>query len=144
MQDAARSYSLVVSVDEVDLTFHATDVHGLPVNDLKLDELKLLDNGKPPSRIVAFQPLRDFPIRAGILMDTSVSVAEYLPRNRAIAAEYAARLMRQKSRSDIRHEFRCCITDRTAMDERQNPAGCRSAKRPIQYMEPDGWHGGHR
>lgn len=90
-------YSLRVSVDEVDLTFHAVDAHGLPVNDLKLDELKLLDNGKPPGRILAFGPLLDFPIRAGILVDTSVSVAEYLPRNRAIAAEYANRLMRQQS-----------------------------------------------
>lgn len=96
-QNAAAPYNLLVSVDEVDLTFHATDVNGLPVNDLKLDELKLLDNGKPPSRIVAFQPLRDFPIRAGILMDTSVSVSEYLPRNRAIATEYADRLMRQEA-----------------------------------------------
>jgi VWFA-related protein len=84
-------------VDEVDLTFHAIDAHGLPVNDLKLEDMKLLDDGKPPSRVLAFQALRDFPIRAGILMDTSVSVGEYLARNRAIAAEYAARLMRQKA-----------------------------------------------
>lgn len=93
----ATPYSLRVSVDEVDLTFHAIDGHGLPVNDLKLGEMKLLDNGRPPNRIMAFQTLRDFPIRAGILMDTSVSVGEYLARNRAIAAEYAERLMRQKA-----------------------------------------------
>jgi hypothetical protein len=67
-------YSLNVSVDEVSLSFHAEDAHGLPVNDLKLDELKIFDNGKPPSRVVVFQPLRDFPIRAGILMDTSESM----------------------------------------------------------------------
>jgi Ca-activated chloride channel homolog len=93
----ATSYSLRVSVDEVDLTFHAVDAHGLPVNDLRLDELKLLDNGKPPGRILAFGPLRDFPIRAGILVDTSASVAEYLPRNRTIAAGYATHLMRQQA-----------------------------------------------
>src|ERR1700744_947698 len=69
-------YGLRVAVDEVSLTFHAADPHGLPVNDLKLDELSLLDNGKPPQRILAFQSLRDFPIRAGILMDTSESMAE--------------------------------------------------------------------
>jgi hypothetical protein len=69
-------YSLNVSVDEVSLTFHAADAHGLPVNDLKLYELSLLDNGKPPQKVLAFGALRDFPIRAGILMDTSVSVAE--------------------------------------------------------------------
>ena len=94
---SAAPYSLRVSVDEVSLSFHAADVHGLPVNDLKLDELNLLDNGKPPRKIVAFGSLRDFPIRGGILMDTSVSVAAYLPRNRAIAGEYVQRLLRQKA-----------------------------------------------
>ena len=94
---SAGPYGLRVSVDEVSLSFHAADVHGLPVNDLKLDELSLLDNGKPPRKIVAFGPLRDFPIRGGILMDTSVSVAGYLPRNRAIASEYVQRLLRQNS-----------------------------------------------
>jgi VWFA-related protein len=93
----AAPYSLRVSVDEVSLSFHAEDAHGLPVNDLKLDELSLLDNGKPPRKIVAFGSLREFPIRGGILMDTSVSVAGYLPRNRAIASEYVQRLLRQNS-----------------------------------------------
>jgi VWFA-related protein len=94
---SAAPYSLRVSVDEVSLSFHAADAHGLPVNDLKLDELSLLDNSKPPRKIVAFGSLRDFPIRGGILMDTSVSVAAYLPRNRAIASEYVQRLLRQQA-----------------------------------------------
>ena len=90
-------YSLSVSVDEVSLTFHAADVHGLPVNDLKLDELNLLDNGTPPRRIVAFGSLREFPIRAGFLMDMSESMEGYLARNRAISLEYAQRLLRQQT-----------------------------------------------
>jgi VWFA-related protein len=94
---APSSFRLRVSVDEVDLTFHADDAHGLPVNDLKLSELKILDNDEPPTLVVDFRPLRDYPIRAGILVDTSVSVSEYLARNRAIAAEYANLLMRQQS-----------------------------------------------
>lgn len=94
---ATAPYHLSVSVDEVDLTFHAEDAHGSPIHDLKLDELTLLDNGRPPEHILAFQPLLNFPIRAGLLIDTSVSVSEYLARNRAIAREYADRLMRQKT-----------------------------------------------
>jgi Ca-activated chloride channel homolog len=91
------SYSLTVSVDEVSLTFHAADAHGLPINDLKLDELSVLDNGRSPRRIVAFHSLRDFPIRAGILMDTSRSMQEYISRNRAISIEYTQRLLRQRT-----------------------------------------------
>jgi Ca-activated chloride channel homolog len=127
---AAAPYSLRVSVDEVGLTFHATDAHGLPVNDLKLDELKLLDNGKPPSRVVAFRPLRDFPIRAGILMDTSVSVAEYLPRNRAIATEYADRLMRQEADQAfiMKFDFESQITQAWTSDRSLLGAGLRSAQ----------------
>lgn len=39
------SYKFSVAVDEVSLIFHAEDIHGLPVNDLKLSELSLLDKG---------------------------------------------------------------------------------------------------
>ena len=94
---SAPTYGLNVAVDEVSLTFHAADVHGLPINDLKLDELSLLDNGKPPRRILAFQLLQDFPIRAGILMDTSESMEDSLPSNGAIASKYVQSLLRQQT-----------------------------------------------
>jgi VWFA-related protein len=95
-QNAPR-YNLNVAVDEVSLTFHAADAQGLPINDLKLDELRIFDDGKPPHRILAFQSLQDFPIRAGILLDTSDSMEGYLPRNRAICIEYAQQLLRQQT-----------------------------------------------
>jgi Ca-activated chloride channel homolog len=95
-QSAAR-YRLSVSVDEVDLTFHAADAHGLSINDLKLDELHLRDNGNPPGKILSFQSLQDLPIRAGILMDTSESMDEHLSGNRAISIQYAQRLLRQQT-----------------------------------------------
>jgi Ca-activated chloride channel homolog len=95
-QSAAR-YNLTVAVDEVSLSFHAADGNGLPINDLKLDELRIFDNGKAPRKILAFQPMHDFPIRAGILLDTSDSMEGYLPRNRAISIEYAQQLLRQET-----------------------------------------------
>lgn len=91
------SYRLRVPVDEVSLSFHAADRHGLAVNDLKLEELKLLDNGRPPLKIAVFEPLLDASIRAGILMDTSESMREFIARNRAISIEYAQRLLRQQT-----------------------------------------------
>jgi Ca-activated chloride channel homolog len=96
-QTDAPRYDLNVAVDEVNLTFHAADAHDLPINDLKLDELRIFDNGKPPRRILAFESLQDFPIRAGILLDTSESMEGYLPRNRAISIEYAQQLLRQQT-----------------------------------------------
>jgi Ca-activated chloride channel homolog len=90
-------YSLSISVDEVILTFHAADAHGLPINDLKLDELSLFDNGKPPRKILAFQSLRDRPIHAGILMDKSESMRQRLPGDRTISTKYTQRLLRQQT-----------------------------------------------
>lgn len=90
------TYRFSLHVDEINLTFHAMDAHGLPVNDLKLSELNLLDNGKPPRRILDFHVLQDFPIRAGILMDTSESMAKNLAADRAVALKYAQSLLRQQ------------------------------------------------
>lgn len=90
-------YRMNVAVDEVILTFHAADAHGLAVNDLRLDELTLLDNGKPPRRVVAFQLLPNAPLRAGILMDLSQSMQETRATDRAIAVRYAQHILRQQT-----------------------------------------------
>jgi Ca-activated chloride channel homolog len=94
---SATPYNLNVAVHEVSLTFHAADVHGLPINNLRLDELNLLDNGKPPRKIVVFQSMKDLPIRAGILIDKSESMDEHLPSDRTISIKYAQLLLRQQS-----------------------------------------------
>ena len=99
------SFTLSVPVDEVGLTFHATNALGLPVNDLKLDELTLLDNGKPPHRILDFYVLQDHPIRAGILIDTSESMQPALPDSSAIAIRYAQQVLRQKADQALVMEF---------------------------------------
>ena len=56
---SAPRYNLSVAVDEISLTFHAADAHGLPINDLKLDELRIFDNEKPPRKILAFDISHD-------------------------------------------------------------------------------------
>ena len=94
---ADAPYRLNVSVDEVILTFHATDAHGLPINDLQLSDLTLLDNGIPPAKILDFQLQQNFPIRAAILIDTSVSMSAHLYRDQSIASQYAQQLLRQQT-----------------------------------------------
>ena len=94
-EPGAASYNFKLAVDEVNLRFHAADAHGAPVNDLRLDELRLLDDGKPPRRILAFQALQDLPLRAGVLIDTSESMQQTVAANRAIAVRFTQRLLRQ-------------------------------------------------
>jgi Ca-activated chloride channel family protein len=86
-----------VSIDEVSLTFHAADQQGLPVADLKPSDLIIYDNYRLPRKILAFQALRDAPIRAGILLDTSVSMERSISHDRAVSTEYVERLLRPKT-----------------------------------------------
>jgi VWFA-related protein len=96
-QDPSDPYTLRLAVDEVVLTFSAEDVKGLPINDLKANEIRLWDNGAAPRRIVAFDQLVNRPIRAGILLDTSASMREVLAVNKSIAEKFVQRLFRHDS-----------------------------------------------
>jgi Ca-activated chloride channel homolog len=95
--ESLERYKVSVAVDEVSVSFHVSDAHGLPINDLKVNELSILDNGKPPREILGFRASTDLPIRAGILIDTSDSVEGYLPRNRTISIEYGQQVLRQQT-----------------------------------------------
>jgi Ca-activated chloride channel homolog len=123
------AYNLNVAVDEVGLTFHASDARGLPVNDLQLDELRLLDNNRPPRRILVFQSLRDRPIRAGILMDTSSSMDETRAADQAIAIAYAQHILDQKTDQAIVIRFN--QRPQVLQPWTNNPASLTSAIRSI-------------
>ncbi len=90
-------YRLPLSVDEVVVTFHAQDVHGLPVNDLEAGEVRVFDNEQPPRRIVAFDSLLNRSIRVGVLIDTSESMQQALPMDKNLAERFLQRFFRQES-----------------------------------------------
>src|SRR6185503_19253447 len=94
---AEAQYRLQLPVDEVVLTFHAVDHHGLPVKDLKLNEVRLRDNSSPPRRIIAFDSIVDRPIRAAILVDTSDSMQHFVQESKHIAERFAEGILRQRS-----------------------------------------------
>ena len=93
----ATPFTLNIAVDEVSLTFHAADFHGIPMDDLKLNDLRVLDNGRSPRQIISFEEHQNLPVRFGILMDTSRSMLGYLRRNQAIANEYVTQLLRKQT-----------------------------------------------
>lgn len=100
-----NAYGMKLPVDEVVVTFHVSDAQGLPINDLKESEIGLLDNGKPPAGILAFDAMVERPLRAGILIDASDSMFNDFPRIRSIATEYAQNLFRQQSDKAFVMEF---------------------------------------
>jgi Ca-activated chloride channel family protein len=104
-QPPQGSYTIKLSVDEVALTFHAADVHGLPVNDLKFGEVRVLDNGSPPRRVISFDNLVNLPIHAALLVDTSESMEQALPESKRIVGQFADRIFRQNTDQGMVMDF---------------------------------------
>ena len=96
-ENSATAYRLPLPVNEVVLTFHALDLHGLPVNDLKPGDVQVFDNEEPARRIVEFNSLQNRPIRAGILIDTSESMQQVLSTDKVLAGRFVQRFFRQKT-----------------------------------------------
>jgi VWFA-related protein len=88
-------YTLQVPVNEIALTFHAAAPNGTPLTHLTRRDLILTDNGRRQPQIVFLQNYDDLPIRAGFLFDTSASMLEDLPFNRAVIHAYASQLLRK-------------------------------------------------
>ena len=90
-------YTLNMAVNEVKVMFHAADGKGVPIEHLKKSDVKLQDNGKVQSRIVAFHEFSNLPIKVGFLLDNSPSMTEQLNRSQAIASELIRDFFRPKS-----------------------------------------------
>jgi len=60
-------------VDETAL-FFAVSHHGHIIDDLSVSDIQILDDNKPPNRILQFVPQSKLPLRLGLLIDTSGSV----------------------------------------------------------------------
>jgi len=67
--------TIKTSVDEVDLLFTAMDRNKRWVKDLSETDIRVLDAGHPPERIIKFQRQIDLPLRIGLLIDTSDSIS---------------------------------------------------------------------
>ena len=88
-------YSLRIPVDEISLTFHASDPNGKPLTQLTARDLDLSDNGKRQNSLLMLQSLQDLPIRAGFLFDISASMREAIDFNRSVIQMYVSRLIRK-------------------------------------------------
>ena len=85
---------LALRTDEVHITFHALDVLGRPATDLTSQDVKILDNGKPPLRVMSFEHVSNLPIRAGLIFDTSRSMGGEIGSDRNTARLYTSELLR--------------------------------------------------
>ncbi len=90
-------FRIGVEVDLVDLIFTATDKHGRFIKDLKKEDVRLLDEGKAPLNIEAFDSETGLPLRVGLLIDASNSIRDRFRFEQDAAVEFLHQVVRPKS-----------------------------------------------
>ncbi len=81
------------AVDEVSLSFSVTDRKGHAVLGLTPDEFSVLNDHRPVSRLTSFSR-EESPLRLGLLVDWSDSVADQFQAERRAATAFLRRVMR--------------------------------------------------
>jgi Ca-activated chloride channel homolog len=84
-------------VDEVNVIFTVTDKHGHFIKDLKKDDIRVLDDHKPPSSVVEFRSETDLPLRVGLLVDASNSIRDRFRFEQEAAMYFLSQVVRPKS-----------------------------------------------
>ena len=87
-------FKIVKRVDEVNLRFTVTDSRGHFQNQLTSKDFSVLDNHRPPAAIHFFQQQSTLPMRVGILIDISASVAQSLKFEQKAASVFLQKVLR--------------------------------------------------
>lgn len=80
-------------VNEVYFLFTAS-VHGKLVSDLAAADITVLDDRKPPEKVLGFYTQNQIPVRLGIVIDISGSVYSQFHQEQAAAGTFLARVVR--------------------------------------------------
>jgi VWFA-related protein len=86
------AYTLRSSADEVAVFFAATD-HGKSVTDLTLKDVGVRDNSNLPASVTGFRNESELPLRLGLVIDTSDSVASRFKFEQEAAANFMQKVV---------------------------------------------------
>ena len=86
---------------EVNLVFTVTDSKGRFVTNLPQQEFGLLDDGRPPARVVRFQQQSNLPLRVGIMLDTSNSIRSRFDFEQQAAIDFFLQILRPADRAFV-------------------------------------------
>ncbi len=86
---------------EVDLLFAVTDKRGNFVNGLQQQNFGLLDDGRPPERIIRFVQQTNLPLRVGIMIDTSSSIRQRFAYEQQAAIDFLLQVMHPVDRAFV-------------------------------------------
>lgn len=82
-------------VNEVNLVFTVTDKHRRFVKNLGTNDIRLLDDNRPPAKITDFRSETDLPLRVGLLVDVSGSVKSRFSFEQQAAIEFLTHVIRK-------------------------------------------------
>ncbi len=94
-------YTVKANVNEVDLFFTVTDKKGRFVTGLKQENFGLLDDGRPPVRVVRFQQQTQLPLRVGVMLDTSSSIRERFQFEQDAATDFFLQVLHRNDRAFV-------------------------------------------
>lgn len=92
----AGVYTIRKSVDDVALFFKVSS-HGRMINNLEASDIKILDDRKPPVKVLQFSPGSKLPLRLALLIDTSGSVQDRFSFEKHAAAKFVERMLERSS-----------------------------------------------
>jgi VWFA-related protein len=89
-----------VNVDLVELYATVADRQGRPLEDLRPDELEVLEDGRP-QRLRRLERVRDVPIHAAVLLDTSDSMVDRLDESVRAALLFFEQVLTDRDRAAV-------------------------------------------
>jgi Ca-activated chloride channel family protein len=90
------AWTIRTNVDQVTMFFSVSS-HGHMVNDLQQSDIRILDDNKPPARIVQFAPQSKLPLRLALLVDTSGSVHDRFAFEKHAATKFVEKMLNGSS-----------------------------------------------
>ena len=128
-----------VDTEVVNVLFTAQDRNRRLLTDLKLGDVRLVEDGKA-QEIIAFSRQVDLPLSLAILIDTSASQERTLPEEKAAAASFLETVMRPAKDEVCIISFTGEATLEQGMTNNLNRL--RRAVEQVKFVPPSGYIGG--
>jgi VWFA-related protein len=128
-----------IDTEAVSVLFTAQDKNRRLLTDLKQEDVRLLEDGKP-QEITAFARQVDLPLSLAILIDTSISQTRTLPEEKSAAKAFLESIIRPtKDEVSI-----ISFTGETTLEQglTNNIARLRRAIDRVEFIPPSGYIGG--
>ncbi|HLI75602.1 MAG TPA: VWA domain-containing protein [Acidobacteriaceae bacterium] len=97
----AKAPTIQVFSREVNLVFTVTDSKGRFITNLQQQNFGLLDDQRPPERVVHFRQETNLPLRVGIMLDTSNSIRSRFEFEQQAAVDFLLQILRPADRAFV-------------------------------------------